>query len=686
MKRRSSTALLVVLSSLVSLAITSTNSLAIDDKEAAEMRERAELAFLRKPLITADKLVLGNSTLYELDKNSGRLLSKLPLKSPIASDPLMVNGVTYIATEDAIVRAVRNGRELWKTTLPIDQALSAPAPAFIFGEYLLIGSLDHLTCLQRSTGKMHWKLDKARDYSGIELFDGKVYFPDSANRFCAVEPATGKTIWKENGKFRDDGPMLIKDGAIYASHPFDETFCKLDLATGKTLWKKKTATYRFLSKPLISLPNGYVAINCAERNLVIFNCSTGMSYKYDPADHPITAKQSSTTYSLIDSWLMSKGVLYTGGHSGTGTGGCMSAFDPITRKRKWLTVIKDQHRRVTSTPAANPLLNNHQLIFPIATGTVYALQSDTGKKLWTSDTQRESISGDNIFLSKDTVCINDRLGVSGLSANTGKKVWDFNSKPTENCTNAVQDGSRLFVQTSKATAYALDINSGKVIWRFAGEKMSPEAVANEIQKELPPAPFTKEEWINAKKSWFWSRQKMAEQFCQRFRNELDGKKLRRSTVLALLGQPEEGCEERYTKSYRWSDDYHLSARSGTFEIQYDSEGMVSSYQISDREFSLWDRIGPSQPKATVELARKALGTTNIAQIRKILGRPDFFELNISPNFPTPLRYSRYRWNLAKDGRTFLNAHTCGSYDLDPDERSIDSLAIVTLSPDCPVQN
>lgn len=685
MRRHSSTALLVVLSPLISFAITEADTLAKNGDDAQELKESEELAFLRKPFVTADKLVLGNSTLYELDKNSGRLLTKLPLNSPIASNPFVINGTTYIATQDAIVRAVRNGREIWKTTLPIDQYLPPIAPAFVSGEYLLIGSLDHLTCLQRSTGKVHWKLEKARDSKSLELFGGRIYFPDSTNRICAIDPATGKTIWRENGNFRDASQMLIKDGAIYAAHPLDGTFCKLDLATGKTLWKKTNGSYQLFGKPMISLPGGYVAINCADLNLVVFNCSTGASYKYGPADHPpSTDKRSSNSYSLINSWLLNNGVLYTGGNGGTGIGGYMSAFDPIIRKRKWLTAIKDQHKRVTSTPAADPLLYNHQLIFPIATGTIYALQTSSGKTLWTTDTKRESASGENIFLSKDKICVYDRFGVSGLSASSGRKLWDFTSKPTENCTNSVQDGNRLYVQTSKATVIALDMNTGGVIWRFAGNNMkSPETIAKVDEKNLPP-PLTKEEWSNAKKTWFWSRQKLAQRFCERYRSELDGKKLRRATVLKLLGQPEVGSEGPDDSS-KWSDDYHLSEKSGELEIQYDSDGVVSSYKISDQTISLWDLIAPSQPKATVELARKALGARTITQIEKLLGRPDFSALNISPNFPTPLRYSSYRWNLAKDGRTFLNVRTCGSFDEEFGKRRLDLFAIITLSSDCPVQ-
>ncbi len=83
-----------------------------------EAQKGDALLFQRKLACLADRVVIGNSTLYELDKASGQVLGKLVLGSPICSDPLAVAGDIYVVTTDGVIRAVKDAKEIWKTTLP----------------------------------------------------------------------------------------------------------------------------------------------------------------------------------------------------------------------------------------------------------------------------------------------------------------------------------------------------------------------------------------------------------------------------------------------------------------------------------------------------------------------------------------------------------------------------------------
>ncbi len=188
-----------------------------------------------------------------------------------------------------------------------------------------------------------------------------------------LDLSTGKTLWKEQGEFSDAGPILIRDGALYVSHGKDGVFSKLDLSTGRTLWKKVDWNYNIWWGPIIPLPGGQVAARNRDGGLDIFACDTGEFSKYGPADHPpITTDPNTNFYSHIDSFLSDHELLYAGGCSGgSGVGACMSAFEPRTRKQKWLTAIHEKSIRVAlPSPAGPPVLHENQLIFALDTEVV----------------------------------------------------------------------------------------------------------------------------------------------------------------------------------------------------------------------------------------------------------------------------------------------------------------------------
>lgn len=221
-----------------------------------------------------------------------------------------------------------------------------------------------------------------------------------------------------------------------------------------------------------------------------------------------------------------------------------------------------------------------------------------------------------------------------------------------------------------------------------------EAAGGKKQSEGAKMSFSSESWFSAKKSPNWSRKSLMEAFCQQYGGDLNGKKMDRSKVLTLLGQPEKSYEypqwddeASKPKPSEITDHYQITDKGGDFSITYEPNGTVRSFQQSDESFEFTMFLGPSskQPEITVEQARKTAGLGTITAVKKLLGAAQEEELDVPPNFPTPFRFSSYMWNLSSDGRKILWVRTSGSFSEPQDKRSIDVVCIITLSSDCPVK-
>ncbi len=659
------------------------------------------LKFRRKIGSAPDRIVVGNSTLYELDKTNGRVLGKLFLNAPISSNPLVVDDITYVTSSDGFIRAVKNGAQIWKAKL---QDLDASSHGdeyelFFSGDYLVASGPD-ITCLQRSTGNQIFKLK----LTGKLKISGDRLFVCTSDEVSCVDLSTGKNIWKTQESFSDRGagPLFIQDDVLYVSHGDDGVY-KFDLATGRTIWKKENHKYKIIWEPIISLPGGQIAAKDENGELDIFNCDSGKSFKYAPADHPpIPTDPMASLFSHVDVFVVDHDVLYAGGNGGgSGIGGFMAAFDPITKTQKWLSEIKEQSIHVAiPAPAAFPVLYHDQVIFQLDAGTIYALNAKTGKLCWKTDTTRgwQSWGGNEsptIFLSVHTACVYNFSGLTAVDASTGKKQWAIDIPETF---APIQDGNRLYVETISGAAYAVDLGTGTVVWSFAADGAQTTSGAVAVHDEDAQT-FSPAAWINIKKEWNWSRQKLMEQFCNQYRYQLDQKKMNRAKVIAILGDPEMSYEYPDAKNISASgqiprqitDYYQLSEKAGTFEVSYDEQGIVNRYNQSDHQCIFEDFIEPahanSLTNATLENARKVSdkGFDSIVKVEKLLGPPAKSEVNILPESANPSRSSSYYWNLSANGRQILWVGTNGMFSEDLDKRRVGVVCIITLSPDCPIK-
>jgi outer membrane protein assembly factor BamB len=148
------------------------------------------------------------------------------------------------------------GRELWAHRYPapgmLDYGNSPRAtPLVSEGKCWLLGAHGNLSCVELATGRELWQIDVKSDFGLVEelkwglcgsplLADGKlILYPGGPQAaLVALDPATGKAIWKTPGNPPGYGSLNVATlGGKRQVVGHDATHLNgWDLATGKRLW------------------------------------------------------------------------------------------------------------------------------------------------------------------------------------------------------------------------------------------------------------------------------------------------------------------------------------------------------------------------------------------------------------------------------------------------------------------
>ncbi len=173
-------------------------------------------------------------------------------------DHVLVSGRELVDSTDSYscLRA-DNGKEVWKHLCPamgeLDYGNSPRATPLIHGKHVfLFGAFGHLHCLELATGKVVWDMDVREDFgvkdvrkwglcSSPLIADGKLILNPGGKgaALVALEPATGKVLWKAPGKSASYGNFFAGTfGGTRQLVGFDaDSLGGWDVATGKRLWR-----------------------------------------------------------------------------------------------------------------------------------------------------------------------------------------------------------------------------------------------------------------------------------------------------------------------------------------------------------------------------------------------------------------------------------------------------------------
>ena len=237
------------------------------------------------PAVTATRVFIGSgdSTLYALDRATGKLVWRFAAGGPVPSSPAVAHGLVIAATLGGRIFAVSEatGELRWSMTtgpsLPknIQPAgewdLYASSPV-VTGSTVLIGASDgNVYAVDLTSGKERWRVrtnGKVRAtpsvHDGVAVvgsFDGRVY---------AIDVATGKTRWVHHTsgdsidlkKAGYDRRAIQSTAAIAGGYVFlgsrDDGFYAIDFATGQRKWRASHGSSWVVASPAVRDGKAYV--------------------------------------------------------------------------------------------------------------------------------------------------------------------------------------------------------------------------------------------------------------------------------------------------------------------------------------------------------------------------------------------------------------------------------------------
>ena len=180
--------------------------------------------YANSPLVLEDRLLLDvggrGASAVALNKLTGELIWKSGHDDASYSSPVIVKPgpdatVAFLNAEALVVRAVRDGRELWRYPWKTGYDVNAATPV-IHGDAIFISSgYSHGGALIRPSGKTSqpvWETGEMRNHiNSSVLWQGHLYGFDESALKC-LNADTGKTKWRQGGLGK--GSLIIADGKL----------------------------------------------------------------------------------------------------------------------------------------------------------------------------------------------------------------------------------------------------------------------------------------------------------------------------------------------------------------------------------------------------------------------------------------------------------------------------------------
>lgn len=298
--------------------------------------------------------------------------------SPVRSTPLINNNTVYFGTAKGVFFAINKKTAQIKWQYSTGKAIHSSA-ACQKGKIYFSDNGQTVFCLKEANGQLLWevKLGKKLEYpwrydyyySSPVLHDGKLLIGGDDGFFYALDPQTGKLIWK----FKSRG-IIRSTAAVYKSTVLfgdtEATLYAVDVKNGKELWQykingdtMKNENYGFDRRAITSSP-------VVTGNKVIFGARDGFLYCISAdkgtdnwkADHRVSWVVS--TVAVKDSFVV----------TGTSDGRFVQALNLETGRDIW-------KYRTPLAVWASPLIINDKVYAGTFDGQLYCIDLEKGKRI-----------------------------------------------------------------------------------------------------------------------------------------------------------------------------------------------------------------------------------------------------------------------------------------------------------------
>jgi len=186
--------------------------------------EVPQWGFANSPLVLEDRLLLDvggrGSSAVALNKLTGETIWKAGNEAAAYSSPVVVTpgadaSVAFLNTEALVVRAARDGRELWRFPWKTAYDVNAATP-IVHGDAIFISSAyNRGAALVRPAAKgaqAVWQNREMRNQiNSSVIWQGHVYGFDESALKC-VDLETGRAKWRQGGLGK--GSLILADGKL----------------------------------------------------------------------------------------------------------------------------------------------------------------------------------------------------------------------------------------------------------------------------------------------------------------------------------------------------------------------------------------------------------------------------------------------------------------------------------------
>ncbi len=291
--------------------------------------------------------------------------------SDIGSGTAVDNKNIYTTNTDGEIIAlqIKDGKVAWRFTT---NGKIYASPVVADGILVTASSDSYIYGLMANTGQLIWKVKTNKAVLGNPVIkNGIAYIGGSDGSFRAVDIKTGQEKWSFTGVTG----FIVTTPYIYAHKIYfgcwNNDFYCLDLTTGQLIWKWNNGSSNRMLSPAAVFPvvtNNRVFIVAPDRYMTCLDAHTGKVIwrKSNPAMRVRESMGLSKDSSKIYVKTM-EGNVY----------GLSTVVNDMTPTWK-----SDVELGYEISPTAIVENNNHIVFVPTQSGTVVALESNTGKLKW----------------------------------------------------------------------------------------------------------------------------------------------------------------------------------------------------------------------------------------------------------------------------------------------------------------
>jgi outer membrane protein assembly factor BamB len=245
------------------------------------------------------KLYFGNENceFYAVDVATKQKSWMYSTDVPVQTWPAFSDGkILFNAGNSLYVLDAMDGKEIHKVAYPTKSSFRLSQEGFAFNDsYVAVsdgiayyaalnGDIVAVDIMKGELTWVHTSETPGTVASGLNYWNGKLYYTDFAGSLCCVDIQTRQLLFQTQIQDRIFAQMYINDGKIYAGGRSCKMYC-IDAESGDVIWSSFSHdTTTWLSGGSVSVGNTLYACTSDEHTIVAFNKDTGEFLRLYPTE------------------------------------------------------------------------------------------------------------------------------------------------------------------------------------------------------------------------------------------------------------------------------------------------------------------------------------------------------------------------------------------------------------------